>query len=220
MVQLTADDGPVTILSALRVLAARLRSRPDTAPRATPVTAAADDLDAAAREHDTATWDRLAASGGIVFADEVEDEQIAEIARHVRVLVKGDRTSDLYVQLFAEAPSTTTKGVATEEQARLARLLLDRLSTPAYAPLASLVPALRAARAGVEAAQDHHAKCEERELRAWNVLQARERTARDAFNGVEPRLRILVPGEKRKVESFFPTTGRKKKAAAAGTPTE
>ena len=204
---LKLTDGPETVHTALRVLALRLTARPDTRALAISVGAARDALGAALATWQDARDARVAATGTVAFADALEDDAIAGLARRVRVLTGGEKDAPLWQKLFAaRAPSDTTEGLATPEQAALARLVANVLLTdPAAASLADELPALDDARAAVEAAQVARAAAETDELTAWNALQLAETAARDAYNGAVPQLMILFPGGKRLVDSFFVT---------------
>ena len=149
MREIDQTAGPLTVMSRVRVLSLRLKARPDTAPLAAEVDAARVELkrrfDLWEEVHDAA----LASSLALVFADEIEDDAIAAVARRAKVLVDGQLRQPTYTRLFSEAASDLTRGVASEEQARLADHLIRTIETnPDYASLKDLLPELREARAG------------------------------------------------------------------------
>jgi hypothetical protein len=218
MQQIDPKAGAATVRSRLRTLGTRLRSRPDTLALAAPVDAAQVDLrdkhEAWLAAHDAT----LAATGAIVFADEVEDDEIARVARRAKVLVDGVLKSPTYLRLFAVAPSEVTKGLAGDAQAALANHLITALAAPEYASLADAIPALKAARAEVEGALAARTACEVAEASAWTELQIAEEAGRNVYRDAEPQLQLLFPGQRRLVDSFFYQEPRAHKSAPDAAP--
>lgn len=213
MEQLSVNDGPQVVLSRVRVLAIRLSARPDTRSLASAIILVRDGLKRALDAYEERKDERMAATGAVGFADTEEDELIASLARRMRVIVEGNLQDPRYLATFSMAPSEATSGVASDDQARFVGQVITTLeSLPELAELADLVPDLKAARAAVVAAQEAHAAAEIREGVAWNALQAAEASARAAFADAEPRLMLIFPGQRRKVDSFYPATRKRKKA--------
>ena len=182
MREIDPDAGPLVVLSRLRTLGLRLRTRPETAPLATDVDAARATV-AVRHEAWQAAYDaRLAATGALVFADDSEDAVIADVARRAKVLVDGQLKSPVYLRLFSAAASSLTKGLADDPQRVLATHLAQVLATdPAYATLADRVPELTRSRADVVAAITARDGLLVGEAAAWNELQLAEQAGREVY---------------------------------------
>jgi hypothetical protein len=212
MREIALDAAPEVVLSRLRVLAIRLKARPDTATLAGEVDGARTELKTRLDQYEEKHDERLAATGAVVFADDEEDAAIAGLARRVRVLVEGKRDDPRYLRLFQKAPSTLTEGVADEQQKLFAEHLIATLAAHAdYVSLRDLLPELEGARQGVEVAQANQAELMRLDEAAWNEVQIAEQKAREVYRDAKPKLELMFPGRKKLVDSFFYQTPKKKK---------
>lgn len=209
---LSKTDGPELVLSGMRVLRIRLLSRPDTQDLAPHVTALRDTLKARYDAWTEARDARIAATGSLEFADLLEDQAVADLARSAKVVVRGDLEASFYVSLFVEAPSKVTAGLATSEQSALVEHLLDKLHhDPVYGPLGACLAPLQAAHEGVQACGDAREAAKTAELTAWTALQVAETAARDAYNAMEATLLTRFPRQQALVDTFFLARRRGKK---------
>lgn len=214
------DASPEVVLSRMRVLATRLRTRKDTQDLVPPVQSARNTLKACVEAASEATDDKIACTGTIAFLDDEEDNEIAGLARSARVLVDGKLMSPIYRRLFFVAPSIATAGIASDEQEKFALHILDTLKTEeAYASLASFIPGLEAARAAVAAEQERHKTLVTAESAAVTELENAKTLCREVYRDTYPALLLKFPGRKRLVDSFF-YSPRKRKGKSKRTVVE
>lgn len=209
MRQISPDASPQVVLSHLRVLTNRLSARPDTTALSSPV---ADARDVLKSGHDR--WQelhdlRVSSTGALAFADAQEDGGVARVARQVGVMVDGKRTDARYLRLFERAPSTLTKGVADEEQARFVEHLIETIrDNNDYTTLRGFLPELVSVRGDVVGAAVAQQSALRAEETAWNEVQLAEKAAREVYRDTVPALELLFPGNKRLVDSFYPAAKR------------
>ena len=204
MRQIDPKAGPRVVLDRMGVLSARLKRSAQTARLALPVDASRWELQRLYDLYLDRHHERMSASGALVFCDAEEDALIALVSTRLLGLVRNQRTDPRYRRMFPKAPSTVTKGVATEAQARLARQVISLIETePDYAGLRDLLPELKDARQAVVEAQREYREARDRDSAAWNEVQLAEQRARDLYRDTRPRLELLFPGRKKLVDSFF-----------------
>lgn len=218
MQELNDADSPARCLTALEVLGTSLDGRDDTRDLYPAVEAAAERLEDAMRALRKAKNKRTSRTRGLRLADGLEDAAVANVARLVLGHTKGSRDADLYVRLFREAPSVTTSGLATPEQANLASYLIGQLEQPDIpASVKDARAELVAARAGVATAQAARAGTDAIVTAAAAALALAKKEAISTYNGSYPDLLKRFPGQRRLVDLFFyaPPDGRKRSTEPA-----
>ena len=218
MRSLRESDGPNRVKRCLRRLNARMESNDLTLPMAPTVALMVGELRDAIEGWEIAEDRVIACGGAIVFADEREDRAIGGFARRAKAELPGGEQSVAYKEIFVEAPSHTTRGVATLDQSSLSRHIADIVARdPRYVALRPYVPPIVEARASVELWQSRHAEAAAKAKTAWSHLQAVEARGRAIYNGAYTQLMAVFNDDKRLVETFF-VEDRKSTAGPEGTP--
>jgi hypothetical protein len=204
MQQLRSNHGVPVVLSALRFLFIRLKSRPQTAGLAADVDAARallwdkDDAYAEAREQ------RIAASAEIAYLDTLVDEAVMNASRELLVLTGGDAQDPRYLKPFPTAPSAALKPVGGASQDRFVKGVITRFKEdPDLAPLAGHGTKIEAAQGDLDKGLAQRNDFYVKEAMALADRRIALDDARRLYNLTYPRLQLIFPNKPALVESFF-----------------
>lgn len=219
MEKLRPEHGVSTIERALRYMAIRLSSRPETREMAPELRAErarlkdADEMWLEARET------RVATTAEVEYLDEKLGAEIMSLSRAALAQVKdGNREDERYKRLIGPlSPSEAMAPVGGEEQTRFVRTVLAQLTIeggpfPSLSDRAPVIDAALTALADAEARRNA--------LYVPEATAAAERTAardraRRLYNLTQPRLQLAFPDDDALVETFFAKLGAPKKPTEA-----
>jgi hypothetical protein len=220
MEKLRPDHGVATIERALRYMAIRVTSRPETREMASELRAErarlkdADEMWLEARET------RIAATAEVEYLDERLGSDVMSVCRAALALVKdGNREDERYKRLIGPvSPSEALVPVGGEEQTRFVRTFIAQLTSEGgpFPELADRAPVVQASLTALnEAEARRNALYVPEGTAAAERTAARDR-ARRLYNLMHPRLQLAFPDDERLVESFFAKIAapRKKPAEA------
>ena len=200
---------PNVLLRQLRFTTRRLQARPDTADLAPPLRDATDTLARALAAADTAEEDAAQLTADLAFADSVEDDAFARVARAARLLVEGNLDDRRWRTLFAAAPSALTDPAGGPAQATaVARVLNAIAEDPALASLAPVAGPLAAAREEVAAIEARRAAQQPARASARLAVELAASDAQRALRRVRPLLQLRFES-RAQVASFFVSDGRR-----------
>lgn len=221
MQTLTAVVGFQTILDAFRFVRISFGSHELTEQFVPEIEEKFELMRAKESNYQNVKMKRLVLSAKIRRLDSRLNAEVQQVARQVKVIVKGDVQSPLYLSVFPVTPSAGMKTVGTEDQSRFVRNIIHQIeNNDALASLRPDLPVfkscqeqLEAAVAGREAQRDeeHQAKVD------------RDREAGEAckfYNQLYPKVCTLFPDDKTEADTFFYTISRHKKNNGKGSAEE
>lgn len=189
---------------ALRFLAIRLCSRPETSAFGEETSRVRESL-AKKREAYIASLDeRLAATAEITYLDACLDRTVLVSLRREVLVLATDRPS-LEKKLFAGiSPRNAMRPVGGEAQEHYVAGIIHRLETsPELAPLSHYGPALQKRLDDLGAALSKRKELKAKEREALSDLEEETEGAVRYYNRMYPQLKLLFPNDLPLVESFF-----------------
>lgn len=221
MEALRETHGVDIVLGALRILAIRCGSRPESKSVATEIAAIRASVREKQEAWETARDERMAANCEIAYCDAVVDGAVMSLSRQASALVDGKVTDARYRKLFPAAPSGQLKPVGGAAQANLVKGVLRSLDEDEdlaeFRPLGK--PIVKAQKT-LDAATTARDDAQITEDRARNALEIELDAAREAYNQAWHRLNVIFPKDKALVESFFRALTAREKSGEPANPVE
>ena len=207
-------------LRAIRHLAIRTRSRPQTADLAGDVN---DQRKRLQTKHEVwldAREQRICATNEVYYQDEELDLEMSRLARVVLLITDGDTHHPLYKSLFPAAPSTLMAERGGPNQRLFVTTIIDSLRTDAkLAKVAHRADPLAARLEKLDRALAVRDELYIPENQAANKLEIELDNARRVYRTCFHRLNIIFPDKPNLVESFFPRLNRRASKAATADDT-
>lgn len=221
MEALRESHGVDIVLGALRILAIRCGSRPESKSVATEIAL----IRASVREKldvwETARDERMAANCEIAYCDAIVDGSVMSLSRQASALVDGKLTDARYRKLFSAAPSGQLKPVGGAAQSGFVKGVLRALDEDdEVAELRPLGKPIAKAQKSLDTATSARDDAMVTEDRARTALDIELDAAREAYNQAWHRLNVIFPKDKALVESFFRVLTAREKSGEPANPVE
>lgn len=189
---------------ALRFLAIRLSSRPETSAFGEETTRVRESLAKKREAYIAALDERLAATAEITYLDACLDRAVLVSLRRDALVLASDRPS-LEKKLFAKtSPRNAMRPVGGEAQEHYVAGIIHRLETsPELAPLSHYAPALQKRLTDLNTALLKRKELKSKEREALSTLEEELEHAVRYYNRMYPQLQLLFPNDLPLVESFF-----------------
>jgi hypothetical protein len=196
---------------ALRFLAIRLGSRPETSALANDVTQARTAARESEDKYQQALQARVAGSAEIEYLDGRLDELVMTVARDLLAATRGNRADPRYLKLFATAPSVAMSPLGGDAQDLYVRNIVTRLrEDKELAPVQQHAEELSTRRAALEAATEKRRGLAVAEASTDADRRIALDNARRIYNRTEAQLQLAF-GDKALVESYFVTLSARAK---------
>lgn len=204
MQQLKQRHGKETVERALRFVAIRLQSQPNTAQLAAGMNEHRARINKLEDAYEQAREERVASSAVIKFLDQTVDNMISAIGREMVVMTSNNPDDPRYQTLFPMAPSKATKGTATETQNRFVNNVIETLARDdRFSSLRKHLEPLKAAQKELESTLGKREELYMPEVRTQTELRVALDQARRDYNKLGAQLMLMYPGRDALVDSFF-----------------
>ena len=188
---------------ALRFLALRLGSRPESASLTEDVTQARAEVRETEERYQDALMARVAATAEIRYLDGLLDEAVMDLSRQALVLTGGRRDDARYMKLFVSSPSDGMRSIAGDSQDQFVRNILLRLREDVdFEPLRPHAETLATRQAALQASVEKRRALSVPEAAADADRRIALENARRLYNRAEAQLRLRFDDEGL-VESYF-----------------
>lgn len=204
MQTLAPSVSPQKTFRALRFAVRRLAPRVEAADLHAKAAAALAALRSRLAAQDAAHDARLDATADLYVYDDTLNLALADVVARALLLVNRDRKHPSFIAAFPTTPSVAMADLASDAQSRYVRLAIAALRADTlFAPIAAEVNTLETALNALEAGRAARAALWDDERGARQQTLAATETARLAFNTIAPTLKLLYPGRKGLIRSFF-----------------
>lgn len=189
---------------ALRFLAIRLCSRPETNAFGEETTRVREALAKKRETYLAALDERLAATAEVTYLDACLDRAVLVSLRRDALVLAADRPS-LEKKLFAGmSPRSAMRPVGGAAQEHYVEGIIQRLETDAeFAPLSHCAPALKKRLSDLASATSKRKALKAKEREVLGELEEETENAIRYYNRMYPQLKLLFPNDLALVESFF-----------------
>ena len=189
---------------ALRFSLRRLAPRPEAVDLHAKVSPYFVTLQSRLSTQDSCHDARLDGSAELFVLDDDLDVALANVVARALLCVGRDRKHPSFIAAFPKAPSIVSMGLATDGQSRYVRLAIAALrADTVFASISADVDALEVTLNALEAGRVNRDALWEAELGARQQTAAAAEAARLAFNTIAPTLKLLYPGRRGLLRSFF-----------------
>ena len=200
--------GPATsaqkTFRALRFSLRRLAPRPEAADLHAKVSPYFITLQSRLSTQDSSHDARLDASAELFVLDDDLDLAVANVVARALLCVGRDRKHPSFIAAFPTAPSVASSDLASDAQSRYVRLAIAALrADTVFASISADVDALEVKLNALEAGRANRDALWEAEQGARQQTAAAAEAARLAFNTIAPTLKLLYPGRRGLLRSFF-----------------
>ena len=189
---------------ALRFSLRRLAPRPEAVDLHAKVSPYFVTLQSRLSTQDSCHDARLDGSAELFVLDDDLDVALANVVARALLCVGRDRKHPSFIAAFPKAPSIVSMGLATDGQSRYVRLAIAALrADTVFASISADVDALEVTLNALEAGRVNRDALWEAEQGARQQTAAAAEAARLAFNTIAPTLKLLYPGRRGLLRSFF-----------------
>ena len=197
-------SSPQKTFRALRFSIRRLAPRPEAAGLHATVTPTFTTLNSRLSAQDGAHDARLDASAELFVLDDDVDTFMAEVVARALLCVGRDRKHPSFIAAFPTPPSKAADDVASDAQSRYVRTAIAALrADPIFASISAEVDTLEVKQDALEAGRANRDALWDAEQLARQQSLAAAEAARLAFNTIAPSLKLLYPGRRGLLRSFF-----------------
>lgn len=216
MQTLSPSSSPQKTYRALRFSLRRIAPRPEAADLHAKVAPTFTTLQSRFTTQDAAHDARLDASAEIFVLDDDLDTFLAEVVARALLCVGRDRKHPSFIAAFPTPPSEAASELASDAQSRYVRAAIAALRTDSvFASISAEVDALEVKLLALEAGRANRDALWDAEQLARQQSLAAAEAARLAFNTIAPSLKLLYPGRRGLLRSFFLREEKEEGAAAA-----
>lgn len=204
MQSLGPSTSPQKIFRNLRFSCRRCAPRLEAADLTSKVTPYLTTLVARMAAQEAAHDGRLDATAEIYVLDDDLNLALGDVVARALLCVSRDRKHPSFIAAFPTAPSAAAQDVSSDAQSRYVRLAIAALRADAvFASISAEVDALELKLNALEAGRANRDALWETEQLARQQTAAAAEAARLAFNTIHPTLKLLYPGRKGLIRSFF-----------------
>ena len=216
MQTLGSKTSPQKTFRALRFALRQLAPRPEAFDLHAKVTPYFTPLQSRLSAQDAARDARLDASAEVFVLDDDLRVALGDVVARALLLVGRDRKHPSFIASFPTAPSDAAEDLASDAQSRYVRLAIDALRTDAtFASISAEVDALEVKLNALDAGRASRDALWDAERAARQQAAAAAESTRLAFNTIAPSLKLLYPGRRGLLRSFFLREEKEEGAAAA-----
>lgn len=204
MQTLSPASSPQKIFRALRFSLRRLAPRPEAFDLHAKITPYFTTLQTRLSAQDAAHDARLDASAELFVLDDDVDVFMAEVVARALLCVSRDRRHPSFIAAFPTPPSDAANDLASDAQSRYVRTAIAALRADAvFASISAEVDALEVKQNALEAGRANRDALWDAEQLARQQTLAAAEAARLAFNTIAPSVKLLYPGRRGLLRSFF-----------------
>lgn len=206
MQRLSEKHDFVQVDKALRFLAIRLMSRPETITMVADINAIRGDLCHKNEEWQQITAERIAATQETCYLENNLVKCVSNLIRDALQLVENNRADPRFQTLFTKSPGTSMRPTANDEQEIYTREIIRKLiEEPSLDPLRAHAETMKTHLDALNDALERRDELYLPESKAYLDKRITLDRARRIYNTTYPRLRLVYPDNEELIETFFMT---------------